>query len=619
MAFFSAFAPFGVASFSADEGQCKAAYDSLQDTLGPAFEGPNSDASTYAIAMALGISQMQLDGASAQADPYQVTALISDLERDYQIIPAYNATLNERQDVLAAAMTLAAGADETNIEAGLTALLGARFVGYRALHNVTEAVVNVGDNRDADWMLPLPEYLTPAELATGTCSACWHQRYSRWVTISSAAVVDNTAYSDDDGLTWTVGDGSLDFIASGWTAVASNGHRAVAVGTDIGAYSDDGVTWHAMSSSLFGFEMEHVAAGSHVTGDSLSISGQLFVACGLNTITYSLDGGDTWDSGTSPSAQLVGLANGNGVWIFVSDTGTVYVEADPVAITLATTSSVGGTCTGAAFGNGVFVVARSSGVPRWSADGITWVDCTGVLASVYPKTITFCDGLFVGINNSSPSTGIIYTSTDGKAWTSTTQTDSDFVALAGRPNMFIAASAGKAFRQHTLPRPAISPPDAQIRLGTLDGPLSTGLQYIDYTMLLSPAEGFQFGEFITIEPGRLGIEERCEILSSSSVTVGGVTTGTISVVLKRPHPDGVHATTAPWPFWRSTRCHAIILVTADVLTDRLALARTNLFLRKILPAAYTWSIVEGNGGYTTPFAVGSAVGQAMIGGILEAD
>lgn len=137
---FSAFAPFGVFRFSAKPSPCRQRYDELRTSLGPAFQGPVQDALNYALGVAFGVAQLQLEAAGAQRDPRQVTYLLEDLERDYQLKPLPNDSVNIRRAALAAVMDVGRGATRAEIEAGLSALLGSLFVGCRWLDAETEAV-----------------------------------------------------------------------------------------------------------------------------------------------------------------------------------------------------------------------------------------------------------------------------------------------------------------------------------------------------------------------------------------------------------------------------------------------------------------------------------------------
>ena len=136
---FSAYAPFGVFRFSAKPSPCKQRHDELRTSLGPAFQGHVQDAINYGIAMAMGTAQLQLEAAASQRDPEQVTYLLDDLERDYQLKPLPTDSVNMRRSALAAIMAVGRGATRAQVEAGLTALLGSLFTGCRWIDLETEA------------------------------------------------------------------------------------------------------------------------------------------------------------------------------------------------------------------------------------------------------------------------------------------------------------------------------------------------------------------------------------------------------------------------------------------------------------------------------------------------
>jgi hypothetical protein len=130
---FSRHAPFGVFRFSSKESPCKKQHDALRTNLGPAFQGPNQDAITYAMAMALGVRRVQRAGAAAQKDPAQVTAMIDQLERDWKLYPGPLDSMNVRREALIAAQASSIGALASAIRLGLDAILGDLFVEWRSM------------------------------------------------------------------------------------------------------------------------------------------------------------------------------------------------------------------------------------------------------------------------------------------------------------------------------------------------------------------------------------------------------------------------------------------------------------------------------------------------------
>jgi hypothetical protein len=124
----SAFSPFGVFRFSAAESPCERHYNNLRNTLGDAFQGPVQDALTYALGMALGVMDLTIEGAAAQADPNQVTVLLPDLEKDHRLYPLPGDSDNVRRARLAEVMAVGYGGTPTAIEDGLAAILGTLLI-----------------------------------------------------------------------------------------------------------------------------------------------------------------------------------------------------------------------------------------------------------------------------------------------------------------------------------------------------------------------------------------------------------------------------------------------------------------------------------------------------------
>jgi hypothetical protein len=134
MSQWSNFAPFGEFAFSGSQSESEKIYDAQMRALGPAFCGPNDEAETYADSMCLGAARLQLQAAGAQDDPTQVSYLIDELEHDWRVYHAPNATLSERRAELVYRMAASTGALDAALTAGLTALLGSLFVHQRPMN-----------------------------------------------------------------------------------------------------------------------------------------------------------------------------------------------------------------------------------------------------------------------------------------------------------------------------------------------------------------------------------------------------------------------------------------------------------------------------------------------------
>lgn len=131
---FSAFARFnGGFGFSSRPPHGRSVYESLRDNFGETYEKSfdgRQQARLYAQAMCIGAAQYQLDRAVNNRKPLAATELLPSLERDYQISPAYNATLHQRRQVVAARALTTRGARREAVEDALRTLLGTDFVSY---------------------------------------------------------------------------------------------------------------------------------------------------------------------------------------------------------------------------------------------------------------------------------------------------------------------------------------------------------------------------------------------------------------------------------------------------------------------------------------------------------
>jgi hypothetical protein len=200
------------------------------------------------------------------------------------------------------------------------------------------------------------------------------------------------------------------------------GGRYVAVrsGSQIGATSEDGITWSTRTSLMpSGAAWNGLAFGTFNDGSSApGETNTRFVAIAgtsaNTTSAYSVDG-ITWTATSMvTSATWTAVCFGEGRFVAIaSDSTTVRISLDgenwDVTGTLART---GYTCV--AYGLGLYVAARSgSTIGAWSTDGQTWTEITMPSASSWHK-IAFGNGRFVAIGSS--SSNVTAYSVDGKNW-----------------------------------------------------------------------------------------------------------------------------------------------------------------------------------------------------------
>lgn len=133
---FQAFARFnGGFRFSSRPPHGRRIYEAMKeaqgDTYNESFEGRQS-ARIYAAAMSLAAAQYQADRAIANANPLTATELLPQIERDYQLVPGYLDTLDERRKEADSRRKITRGPRRESIEDALRSLLGVDFIEYRA-------------------------------------------------------------------------------------------------------------------------------------------------------------------------------------------------------------------------------------------------------------------------------------------------------------------------------------------------------------------------------------------------------------------------------------------------------------------------------------------------------
>lgn len=132
---FSSFAPFGTFAFSSETPPAEKIFDATVEALGPAFQGPNDLAETYADSMCFGVAQAQIDAAGEQDNAETCSYLLPDLEKDWKVYPRAGASDAERRVALGVAMAAHQGASQDAVIAGLRLAIGDRLIHARTMSN----------------------------------------------------------------------------------------------------------------------------------------------------------------------------------------------------------------------------------------------------------------------------------------------------------------------------------------------------------------------------------------------------------------------------------------------------------------------------------------------------
>lgn len=141
---FSAFHRFnGGFRFSSRKPHGRAIYEALKasqgDTYEESFDGRQS-ARLYAAAMALAAAKYQIDRAINNASPLTATELLPQIERDYQIVPGFAQTMQERRIVADARRRVTRGSRRESVEDALRTLLGSDFIAYETTDSSERSV-----------------------------------------------------------------------------------------------------------------------------------------------------------------------------------------------------------------------------------------------------------------------------------------------------------------------------------------------------------------------------------------------------------------------------------------------------------------------------------------------
>jgi len=223
-------------------------------------------------------------------------------------------------------------------------------------------------------------------------------------------------------------------------AIASGPGGFVACGVSGGmAYSNDGITWVAVTSNTFGTD--------YIFG--ITYGNDRFIAVGDNgRMAYSTNG-INWTAvadSTFGTDLIKSVAYGNGRFVaggangkmaYSDDYGITWVAIDSTASTFGA-NQIGGIT----YGNGWFVATGGGGRIAYSDDGITWTavaDSTFV-ASSGVEAIAFGDNKFIAVGSGGR---IAYSDNNGVEWTAVTSTfgTTDISAIAYGKNRFVAVGA----------------------------------------------------------------------------------------------------------------------------------------------------------------------------------
>jgi hypothetical protein len=246
--------------------------------------------------------------------------------------------------------------------------------------------------------------------------------YTRLQTITIAGNdLGGTAVTNDLVITITAVNSVTGAILEFEHEGSGLGGRFVAVrsgSTNAGAYSNDGVSWIAMTLPSTG-SWTSVTHGLIDDGSSIGkISRFVAVRSGSNQAAYSEEG-ITWTASTLPaSADWISVAYGGGRFVAISTGagGAVAVSSDGENwdITSALTDSG---YTEVAYGRALFVAVRTgTSAAKTSPDGVTWTPRT-LPAALAWNSVVWGNNKFVAVATDSNDGAI---SLDGATWTTVT-------------------------------------------------------------------------------------------------------------------------------------------------------------------------------------------------------
>ena len=223
---------------------------------------------------------------------------------------------------------------------------------------------------------------------------------NRIVAIAGGVGVDDTAFTDDGGATWTAG-GNLPSTGN-WFALGYGGNVWLAVksGSDEAAISEDGgATWTVTGTTL----------PSSSTWDSVAYGQGVWVvtASGTDKSAWSADNGESWNAVSLPSSSnWSSIVHGSNRFVAVSSTSgtTAAVSIDKGLTWAASTLPATAAWSHIEYGQGTFVAVSDGADYATSTDGIVWTarthsESNGLVATAFGNPLQV--GSFVGLQDAS--------------------------------------------------------------------------------------------------------------------------------------------------------------------------------------------------------------------------
>lgn len=134
----------------------------------------------------------------------------------------------------------------------------------------------------------------------------------------------------------------------------------------------------------------------------------------------------------------------------------------------------------------------------------------------------------------------------------------------------------------------------------LNGPIiDPGSYAMGCTGLTADTPPLVSGDVITVDPGKLGIQETVTTTASGS---------TVVATFALTHEADALVTTAPWPTMNSTARHVLIVVTSSVARSKAWRRKVGALCKRMLRATDRWSLVEETSTDTLgPFIPGAGI------------
>jgi hypothetical protein len=237
------------------------------------------------------------------------------------------------------------------------------------------------------------------------------------------------SYTSTDGINWTGSGGKLPFFYTTISAPSFRWNNIYATSGTTTIVSTAGSLWRTTDGANW-YSCGIAASTTAEIRIGYANSRWFAFINNINSyLTFSVDDGVTWVtnaiSGVASALQFTSIAYGAGLYVMVTNAGTIYSSPDTLIWTLRQSSPNGVAFTKIVYANGYFVAINNGNGTSFtdqiytSTNGTTWTAVAGIAAAVQPSDVIYANSVWVIVSSNGAGNGL--SSPDAITWTSRSQ------------------------------------------------------------------------------------------------------------------------------------------------------------------------------------------------------